>query len=199
VWTRDHSLLDLWIRGLHHNRRLSKIRFAPFVILTSLLSDSCRNFYRLFTPSSHLGPYRGAPQAVVTYHRSILGEDIKKPEARQMMLTKEQFIAVHKEYEYWFHLRLSTLNLFLLCVKYLMTCRCVHGGAPRIATPGSRWWTSGSPPSGPMRTTLLDSGMSWWQVYRTIKAATTSTTTKNLLWGVLELFSEAGNTFNRLG
>jgi hypothetical protein len=44
--------------------------------------------------------YQARPQAVVTYHKSILGEDIKKLEARQMMLTKEQFIAVHKEYEY---------------------------------------------------------------------------------------------------
>jgi hypothetical protein len=44
--------------------------------------------------------YEARPQAIVTYHRSILREDIKKPEARQMMLTKEQFIAVHKEYEY---------------------------------------------------------------------------------------------------
>jgi hypothetical protein len=41
--------------------------------------------------------YEARPQAIITYHRSILGE---KPEARQMMLTKEQFIAVHKEYEY---------------------------------------------------------------------------------------------------
>jgi hypothetical protein len=50
----------LWIGGLHHNRRLSKTRFAPFVVLTSLLSVSYRNFYRLFTPpSSHLGPYSG--------------------------------------------------------------------------------------------------------------------------------------------
>jgi hypothetical protein len=44
--------------------------------------------------------YEACPQAIITYHRSILGEDIKKAEARQMMLTKEQFIAVHKEYEY---------------------------------------------------------------------------------------------------
>jgi hypothetical protein len=44
VCTRDHNLLDLWIGGLHHNRRLSKTRFAPFVILTSLLSGSYRIF-----------------------------------------------------------------------------------------------------------------------------------------------------------
>jgi hypothetical protein len=60
VWTRDHSLLDLWIGGLHHNRRLSKTRFAPVVILTSLLSGFCRIFFIGYSPpSNHLGPYSG--------------------------------------------------------------------------------------------------------------------------------------------
>jgi hypothetical protein len=46
---------------LHHDRRLSKTRFTPFVILTSLLSGSCRIFFIGYSPpSSHLGPYNGS-------------------------------------------------------------------------------------------------------------------------------------------
>jgi hypothetical protein len=37
-------------------------------------------------------------QAIVTYHRSILGEDVKKPQARSMMLTRDQYIQVDKEH-----------------------------------------------------------------------------------------------------
>jgi hypothetical protein len=37
-------------------------------------------------------------QAIITYHRSILGEDVKKPQARSMMLTQDQYIQVDKEH-----------------------------------------------------------------------------------------------------
>jgi hypothetical protein len=36
--------------------------------------------------------YEARVQAVVTYHRSILGEDVKKPQARSMTLTWDQYI-----------------------------------------------------------------------------------------------------------
>jgi hypothetical protein len=41
--------------------------------------------------------YEARVQAIVTYHRSILGENVKKPQARSMTLTREQYIQVHKE------------------------------------------------------------------------------------------------------
>jgi hypothetical protein len=44
--------------------------------------------------------YEARPQAIVTYHRSVLGEDVKKKQARNMTLTKDQFIQVEKEHEY---------------------------------------------------------------------------------------------------
>jgi hypothetical protein len=36
--------------------------------------------------------YEVCVQAIVTYHRSILGEDVKKPQVRSMMLTRDQYI-----------------------------------------------------------------------------------------------------------
>jgi predicted nucleotidyltransferase len=33
--------------------------------------------------------YEARVQAVITYHRSILGEDVKKPQARSMTLTRD--------------------------------------------------------------------------------------------------------------
>jgi hypothetical protein len=42
--------------------------------------------------------YEACVQAVVTYHRSILGEDVKKPQARSMPLTRDQYIQVDKEH-----------------------------------------------------------------------------------------------------
>jgi hypothetical protein len=42
--------------------------------------------------------YEARVQVVVTYHRSILGEDVKKPQARSMTLTRDQYMQVDKEY-----------------------------------------------------------------------------------------------------
>jgi hypothetical protein len=42
--------------------------------------------------------YEARVHAIVTYHRSILGEDVKKPQARSMMLTRDQYIQVDKKY-----------------------------------------------------------------------------------------------------
>jgi hypothetical protein len=42
--------------------------------------------------------YEARVQAIVTYHRSILGEDVKKLQARSMMLTRDQYIQVDKEH-----------------------------------------------------------------------------------------------------
>jgi hypothetical protein len=42
--------------------------------------------------------YEARVQAVVTYYRSILGEDVKKPQARSMTLTRDQYIQVDKEH-----------------------------------------------------------------------------------------------------
>jgi hypothetical protein len=42
--------------------------------------------------------YEARIQAVVTYHRSILGEDVKKPQAKSMTLTRDQYIQVDKEH-----------------------------------------------------------------------------------------------------
>ena len=61
------------------------------------------------------------------------------------------------------------LNLIFLYVIYLMTCRCLHGGVPRISGAGNTWWTSGVTPSG-RRCTMLDGrGLCWCQVHYTIK------------------------------
>jgi hypothetical protein len=42
--------------------------------------------------------YEARVHAIVTYHRSILGEDVKKPQARSMTLTRNQYIQVDKEH-----------------------------------------------------------------------------------------------------
>jgi hypothetical protein len=42
--------------------------------------------------------YEARVQAIVTYHRSILGDDVKKPQVRSMTLTRDQYIQVDKEY-----------------------------------------------------------------------------------------------------
>jgi hypothetical protein len=42
--------------------------------------------------------YEAHVQAVVTYHRSILREDVKKPQARSITLTQDQYIQVDKEH-----------------------------------------------------------------------------------------------------
>jgi hypothetical protein len=42
--------------------------------------------------------YEARVQAIVNYHRSILGEDVKKPQARSMTLTRDQYIQVDKEH-----------------------------------------------------------------------------------------------------
>jgi hypothetical protein len=42
--------------------------------------------------------YEARVHAIVTYHRSILGEDVKKPQARSMTLTQDQYIQVDKEH-----------------------------------------------------------------------------------------------------
>jgi len=50
-----------------------------------------------------------------------------------------------------------------------MTCRCLHGGVPRISGAGNTWWTSGVTPSG-RRCTMHDGrGLCWCQVHYTIK------------------------------
>jgi predicted nucleotidyltransferase len=36
--------------------------------------------------------YEARVHAIVAYHRSILGEDVKKPQARSMTLTRDQYI-----------------------------------------------------------------------------------------------------------
>jgi predicted nucleotidyltransferase len=42
--------------------------------------------------------YEARVQAIVTYHKSILGENVKKSQARSMTLTRDQYIQVDKEY-----------------------------------------------------------------------------------------------------
>jgi hypothetical protein len=42
--------------------------------------------------------YEARVQAIVTYHRSILGEDVKKPQARSMTLTPDQYMHVEKKH-----------------------------------------------------------------------------------------------------
>jgi hypothetical protein len=42
--------------------------------------------------------YEAHVQAIVTYRRSILGEDVKKPQARNMTLTRDQYMQVDKEH-----------------------------------------------------------------------------------------------------
>jgi hypothetical protein len=42
--------------------------------------------------------YEALVQGIITYHRSILREDVKKPQARSMTLTRDQYIQVDKEH-----------------------------------------------------------------------------------------------------
>jgi hypothetical protein len=42
--------------------------------------------------------YEACVQTIVTYHRSIFGKDVKKPQARSMTLTRDQYIQVDKEH-----------------------------------------------------------------------------------------------------
>jgi hypothetical protein len=42
--------------------------------------------------------YEVRVQAIVTYHKSILEEDVNKPQVRSMTLTREQYMQVDKEH-----------------------------------------------------------------------------------------------------
>jgi hypothetical protein len=42
--------------------------------------------------------YEACLQAIVTYHGSILGEKVRKKEARKMTLTRDQYMQVDKEH-----------------------------------------------------------------------------------------------------
>jgi hypothetical protein len=53
-----------------------------------------------------------------------LGEKVKKPVAKQMLLTREQYMKVNKNTNIDLLLILSTM------LMYLMAYRCLHGGAP---------------------------------------------------------------------
>ena len=47
--------------------------------------------------------YEARIQAIVSYHGSILGEKVTKPQARTMSLTREQYMQVHVWYQYSMH------------------------------------------------------------------------------------------------
>jgi hypothetical protein len=57
----------------------------------AVLTKSCKKLIVDIHYEAHI-------QAIVTYHRSILGEDVKKPQVRSMMLTQDQYMQVDKEH-----------------------------------------------------------------------------------------------------
>jgi hypothetical protein len=56
-----------------------------------VLTKACKNLIMDIHYEAHI-------QAIVTYHMSILREDVKKPQARSMTLTRDQYIQVDKEH-----------------------------------------------------------------------------------------------------
>lgn len=80
--------------------------------------------------------HEARPQAVRTYYAKIIKVKISKKEARTKFLTKEQYMQVNGEYYLCFFLIFISLELVLLCVIYLMTCRCLRGGVQANLTVG---------------------------------------------------------------
>jgi len=73
--------------------------------------------------------YEARVQAIITYCTRFEQRKVKKEVARNMRLTREQFLQINIEhYQYLLFLRSSTLHLIFLHVMYLMTCMCLRGG-----------------------------------------------------------------------
>ena len=59
----------------------------------------------------------------IKYYAEHLGQKITKAEARQSLLTQEQFLEVNEEARYRFVFRLSSFSLAVLYLKLFVTCR----------------------------------------------------------------------------
>ena len=78
--------------------------------------------------------YEAQVQCVINYGAMFLKQKIKKEVARNMKLTREQYLRVHLE----FVLILSLLLLFHFSyVIHFITCRCLRGGAVMIPCAGT--------------------------------------------------------------
>ena len=88
--------------------------------------------------------YKARVQAVITYYADVEKRKIDKDVARNMFLTRKQYLRVNDE--------ITTLffNLIFWNVIHFatITCRCLRTGAPARARAGRWWWTSGLARSG---------------------------------------------------
>ena len=75
--------------------------------------------------------YEARIQAVIQYCADHEKRKVKKEDARNMFLTREQYLMVNEEYLYSF-----LMNLIFQYVIHLITCRCLLTGVPSRARAG---------------------------------------------------------------
>lgn len=82
--------------------------------------------------------YEARIQAVIVYNATVNKRKVTKREARNMVLTPEQYEMVNIELSL---IQMLTMhNLKFLYLLHLMMCRCLRGGVLRICQPGELWW-----------------------------------------------------------